>query len=287
MCGTINIDAHPIFKINSYPIIKCEKCGLVYIDYKFTGEELESFYTLQNYHYLEGDIRAMEQRSFLHAERDLNVIRKYVKKGKLLDVGCAMGFFLKIANEYGFEPFGVDISSDLSTLARERYGLNVITGTLENTKFKSDFFDVVTLFSVLEHVSDPLGTLKMINRYTKKEGLLFIKVPNYNRVSIKLSWEKDLIFDKRHLFYFTPKTLTEILKKAGFEILFIRTGLITNLIFRFFNKIKFDIDKKVGAKSVLMEKHNESKLILNIFELVKKIDKTNYGYGIEVLARKP
>jgi 2-polyprenyl-3-methyl-5-hydroxy-6-metoxy-1,4-benzoquinol methylase len=273
-------------KINSYPIIKCKKCGLVYIDYKFTEEELESFYTLENYPYLEGDIRAMEQRSFLQAERDLNVIRKYVKKGKLLDVGCAMGFFLKIAKEHRFEPFGVDISSDLSKLARERYGLNVITGTLENTNFKNDFFDVITLFSVLEHVPDPLGTLKKINRCIKKEGVLLIKVPNYNRVFFRLNWKKDTIWNKVHLFYFTPKTVTELLKRAGFGILEIRTGFITELISRIFKTFKFNIDQKVGARSISVGNNNRPRLLLSVFELIKKIDKTDYGYGIEVLARR-
>jgi 2-polyprenyl-3-methyl-5-hydroxy-6-metoxy-1,4-benzoquinol methylase len=286
LCGTINIGVHPILKINSYPVIKCKKCGLVYIDYKFTREELESFYTLENYPYLEDDICVMEKRSFLHAERELNMIRKYVKKGKLLDVGCAMGFFLKIAREHGFEPFGVDISCDLSKLAREKYGLNVITGTLENTNFKSDFFDVITLFSVLEHVPDPLGTLKIINKYIKKEGVLLIKVPNYNRIFFRLNWKKDPIWDRAHLYYFTPTTITELLKKAGFRILEIRTGFITELISRIFKTFKFDIDQKVGARSISGEDNNKPKFLLSVFELIKKIDKTDYGYGIEVLARK-
>ena len=286
LCSTINTGARPILKMNSYPIIKCKKCGLVYIDYKFTREELESFYTLENYPYLEGDMRAMEQRSFLQAKSELNVIRKYVKKGKLLDVGCAVGFFLKIAKEHGFEPFGVEISSDLSKLARERYGLNVITGTLENTNFKSDFFDVVTLFSVLEHVPDPLGTLKTINRCIKKEGVLLIKVPNYNRVFFRLNWKKDTIWGKVHLFYFTPKTITELLKRAGFEILEIRTGFITELISRIFKTFKFNIDQKVRAISISVGNNNKPRLLLGVFELIKKIDKTDYGYGIEVLARR-
>lgn len=285
LCGTINTSTRPILKIDSYPIIKCKKCGLVYINHKFTREELESFYTLENYSYIEGDIRAMEQRSFLQAKRELNVIRKYVKKGKLLDVGCATGFFLKIAGEHGFEPFGVEISNDFSKLARERYGLDVITGTLENTNFKSNFFDVVTLFSVLEHVPNPLGTLKIINRCIKKEGLLLIKVPNYNRVFFRLNWKKDRIWDKVHLFYFTPKTITGLLKKAGFGILSIRTGFITELISRVFKTSKFNINQEV-ARSISVGDNNKSRFLSSVFELVKKIDKTDYGYGIEVLARK-
>lgn len=286
LCGTINIGARPILKIDSHPIIKCKKCGLVYIDHEFTKEELESFYTSENYPYLEKGIHIMERRSFIHAKRELNMIRKYVRKGKLLDVGCAAGFFLKIAKDYGFEPFGVDISDHLSKLARERYELNVTTGILEDTNFKSDFFDVITLFSVLEHVPDPLGTLKTINRVIKKEGLLLVKVPNYNRVFFRLNWKKDPIWDRVHLFYFTPKTLTKLLKKAGFKILEIRTGFITELIPRILKTFKFDINQKVGVGCISMRENNKPGFLSSAFKLVKKIDKTDYGYGIEVLARK-
>jgi 2-polyprenyl-3-methyl-5-hydroxy-6-metoxy-1,4-benzoquinol methylase len=286
LCSTINIGARPILKIDSYPIIKCKKCGLVYINHKFTREELESFYTSENYPYLEEGIHVMERRSFMRAKRELNVIRKYVKKGKLLDVGCAAGFFLKVARDYGLKPFGVDISNDLSKLARERYGLNVVTGTLEDTNFKSDFFEVITCFSVLEHVPDPLGTLKIMNKYIKKEGLLLLKVPNYNRIFFRLNRKKDLIWGKDHLFYYTPKTITGLLKKAGFEILEIRTGFITELISRIFKLFKFDIDQKVGVRGISVKENNKPRFLSSVFELVKKIDKTEYGYGIEVLARK-
>ena len=61
LCGTINIGARPILKIDSHPIIKSKKCGLVYIDHEFTKEELESFYTSEDYPYLEKGIHIMER----------------------------------------------------------------------------------------------------------------------------------------------------------------------------------------------------------------------------------
>ena len=73
------------------------------------------------------------------------LIKKYKTQGSLLDIGCSVGIFLKIAKQDGWETYGLEISKDTAKLARKRYGLEVLVGSLHQTNFEPDSFDVVTI----------------------------------------------------------------------------------------------------------------------------------------------
>lgn len=197
----------------------------------------------------------------------------------MLDAG---GSFLKFLEDLGFETFGVEISTDACSFAKKRYGLNVFNGTIEEANFKSNSFDAVTCFDVLEHVEHPFSTLKEIHRVLKDNGILLLVVPNFNRVFFSSDWRKEDIFAKEHLFYFTPKTMTEMLKQTGFKIMQMRTGLITWLLPKIFRK--FGTEKRHQMKAAgdsLMRK-----LSRHAIEIARKIDRTEYGNSIEVVAKK-
>lgn len=211
----------------------------------------------------------------------INLVKKYTDKGKLIDVGCGTGNFLHLAKKTGFDVWGVEISAWASEYARKKRGLRVITGTLEETNFQKSFFDVATIFDVLEHVDDPLNTLKKINRILKSDGWIFLTVPNFYRIFWRLDPKKDDIFSKEHLYYFTPRTLSEMLSIANFKIVSIRTGLITNFIGNIFSTS--------GMAKGLVESSPERKRPRwksTMLEFIKKIDKTPYGNSIEIVAKK-
>jgi len=146
--------------------------------------------------------------------------------GKLLDVGCGAGFFLKVAEEKGWKAEGVDLFG----LAAE-YGKNVLKVNIKQGKFKdiqypSESFDVVTLLDTIEHLPDPYQTVSKIKRILKKGGILFISTPDLNSLS-RLFLGKDwaVLSPAEHLFYFTEKSLRNIFSKANFQILGIRNLL--------------------------------------------------------------
>ena len=206
---------------NSLPIVSCKDCGLVYVNPRPTEKGLTKFYDK----YFPEESEELWQRQMTHVfeKEGLSKIREYKNSGRILDIGCGYGFFLKLMRNSGWESYGVEISERAANYAQEKLGFNVLRGNLREAKFENKFFDVVTFWYVLEHVPDPLAELREANRVLKEEGLLIVRVPNMNvRIDRILSkfgrWGQTfyLINPPRHLFDYTAQTIRKMLIKAGF-----------------------------------------------------------------------
>jgi len=140
------------------------------------------------------------------------------RKGlRLLDIGCAYGFFLLFAKERGFDPYGLEISSETSRYARE-HGLNIQGSTLSEAELADDFFDVIIMNNVLEHTPDPSAELKRVRSILRVGGIVYIAVPNYDSLVAKVdgyNWKMKSW--PNHLYYFTGKTLSYLLQRTGFR----------------------------------------------------------------------
>jgi 2-polyprenyl-3-methyl-5-hydroxy-6-metoxy-1,4-benzoquinol methylase len=99
------------------------------------------------------------------------------------------------------------------------YGVDIIPGTLSSVKFPKNNFDVITMWDVLEHVPDPSKEIKDVNGLLKKGGLLCINYPDIGSLPSKIMGKRWVFLQDIHLWYFTPETITKLLKKHGFEIL--------------------------------------------------------------------
>lgn len=207
-----------------YKVVKCRNCGLVYVnpqpDRIFTEEHYQEDY------YKEWIEKQMEKRIPMWKRR-LKELKKHRKSGRLLDVGCGAGTFLKLANEEGFEVYGTEISEYASRYVKDNFGINVFKGNLEEAQFPASSFEIVTIWHTLEHLPDPRITLKEVNRILKKDGLLVIAIPNLKnfitRVLYLLAKRKKLkLFSIKakelHLFHFSAKSITLLLKETGFNI---------------------------------------------------------------------
>jgi 2-polyprenyl-3-methyl-5-hydroxy-6-metoxy-1,4-benzoquinol methylase len=153
-------------------------------------------------------------------EKRIKQIKKIKFPGTLLDVGCGIGTFLRLARDEGYEASGVELSSYAAEYAKNNFGLSVFNGELPDADFAPKSFDIITLWHILEHVADPKKFLKEVNRLLKKDGLLVIEVPNIGSIAAKFSlmnWE--LMAPKEHLFYFKPHIISRILKETGFRII--------------------------------------------------------------------
>lgn len=131
--------------------------------------------------------------------------------GKLLDLGCAFGFFLAKAEIEGFETFGVDIAEFAIEKARKncKAKLFCLDISKEKLPFSSNFFNVLTMFDTLEHLENYYFALKEVHRVLKKGGVLHIHTPVGER------W----MVDPTHINYFPVKILKIILERLGFKIL--------------------------------------------------------------------
>ncbi|MFH1780351.1 MAG: class I SAM-dependent methyltransferase [Candidatus Micrarchaeota archaeon] len=199
-------------------VVKCKKCGFVYINPQIKGDDVVKGYSDA----VDSDYVSQSEGRMDTFKDCLNIVNKlYKKKGKLLDVGSAAGFFVKVAEDDGWDAHGIEPSRWLVNWGKTNLKLkNAKAGTLEEGKYPNDFFDVVTLWDVLEHVPDPSATLKEINRILKPGGMVFINYPNYGSSLSKISGRRWWFLLSIHLYYFTPKTISAILEKTGFKPVF-------------------------------------------------------------------
>lgn len=227
-CNLCNFGlARVIFTKNGFNLAQCLSCGLVYVANPPSKAELEKLYSFDSgYKARLRDDSVKFKNDFRSAKEKYELMKKFKKRGRVLDIGCSAGFFLDVAKKDGWETFGVEISNDLAELARKRYDLNVLTGTLDETNFASNFFDAVTLWDVIEHVGNPRRTMEIINRILKDDGIVIISTPNIDGLFPKLSYKLAKIVNywlspepPYHLFQFSKKTVEKLLRQTGFKLL--------------------------------------------------------------------
>jgi 2-polyprenyl-3-methyl-5-hydroxy-6-metoxy-1,4-benzoquinol methylase len=166
-----------------------------------------------------------------YIKNQLVAFEKYVKRGRLLDIGCGTGNFVFRARELGWEAYGVEVSKRYSDLLRHELRLNVVNTSVEEANFSSNFFDVVILNHVLEHLCDPKSVLKKIHKFLKQGGILVLYMPNeLESLYSKLMLENFLFyFQPRdrptdHLYFFNKKTIELLLRKTGYKVIRLTTG---------------------------------------------------------------
>jgi 2-polyprenyl-3-methyl-5-hydroxy-6-metoxy-1,4-benzoquinol methylase len=145
------------------------------------------------------------------------------KEKRVLDVGCAGGAFPKAASELGFQVTGVEPSSWLAEFGRREYGLDIRTGILEENMFPPASFDIVTMWDVIEHLTDPQGALKTIRGLLRDDGVLIVNYPDAGSVVARALGFKWPFWLSVHLIYYTRTTMRLQLEKAGFEIVHVGT----------------------------------------------------------------
>lgn len=212
-------------------LVSCTNCGLIYQNPRLTASELSLSYP--------DDYEAFQQLTFsgkrswlLQKAYDygfnkrVRFITQFKKSGRLLDIGCSTGTFLNQMRNYGdWGLEGVEISSYASEIARNQFNLHVFTGTLEQALFPDEYFDVITLWDVLEHLYDPVNTLREINRVLKKDGICVVRVPNGESLDARLFRQYWKGLDApRHLYVFTQKTLIRSFELTGFQALLWNTS---------------------------------------------------------------
>lgn len=207
-------------------LVKCKRCGLVYVNPRHDEEEEKRFYVSEYFERGTVETWMLERnRIFKH---NLKLIEGRKRSGKLLDLGCGMGAFLKAAKDNGWDVTGIDISRPAIDYTRRTFGTDVIESSLKDANFEGKFFDVVSSWNTIDQLCDPLGELKETYRILKSGGIVSIRVSNvkfhifFRNIiefigKINYIWvdtEKPPVF---HNYMFSPKTITAMLKKAGFD----------------------------------------------------------------------
>jgi SAM-dependent methyltransferase len=210
-------DPVPLLVKDGYPVVRCHRCGLVYVGVAPARAMLEEFYGRD---YFEGEVfdgytGEQDVRIRLGAARTRELARQE-PGGRLLDVGCAAGFFLAPAAER-YDVAGVEISEYAAQFARDRFGLDVVTGELAEAAFPDASFDVVTLWDTIEHLVSPRETMREVSRITRPGGLVVVSTGNVESRLARRGLDRwSLLAPPGHLFFFSPDTLGRLLRDCGF-----------------------------------------------------------------------
>jgi len=212
----------------SIGIVRCKQCDLIYTNptIKDPGGvywgDADKYYEEARLIF-KGSQKHHRDQNYID---DINKIASVRPRGNFLDIGTNMGFFLRHTRGREWNVFGVEPSPSLSEMARKYFGLNVKTAYLEMAGFEASFFDVVTMTDVFEHILTPKKMLQDIKKVLKKDGIVFIKVPNgkYNLLKLRLAklsgkpTQYDIFGSYEHVVHYTHETLKKMLKAEGFDI---------------------------------------------------------------------
>ncbi|MHB8093432.1 MAG: class I SAM-dependent methyltransferase [Candidatus Aminicenantales bacterium] len=211
-------------------IVRCSRCGFVFANPRLLETEALKRYSEEYFfnEYLPSqgatksgyDLKVVRER---HA-MILDLCRIISPSGKrLLDVGSGAGFFLKAAEEVGWQAEGIELSETASAYARDVVKVCVHAGKIENAGLPVDTYDVVLMLDAIEHLYDPMAVLQKIHRILKPGGGLIIFTPDFHSTSRRILGKPWAVLSPaEHISYFTERTLRQTLEKAGFLVSGIR-----------------------------------------------------------------
>ena len=199
-----------------FRIVQCLTCGVWRTLPEMTAAELAAFYPND---YWGGEPTAAWLRAS-QADKTGFINQCGLTGGRILDVGCGSGFFLRALNQQTWQAYGVEISAAAAQAAQQVFGNDhIFTGQLLDAKFQEAFFDVVTFWSALEHTNEPRANLLEARRILPTGGTVIIQVPNaasYQARYFKGDWFA--LDAPRHRYHFTLSSLQNILRDTGFAL---------------------------------------------------------------------
>lgn len=220
-----------ILSTKKYGLLICLNCKLGYLDPMPTKNQLQNFY---NKDYFESEnqeftryknYNQLENVLLKEGQRRLEQIKKLTNFNILLDIGCGLGDFLKLAKNLGYQIAGNDISDYAATIVENKLKIPFYKGKVDKKNLPPEKFEIITAWDVFEHIPDVNSAFEAINCTLKPGGFLFLATPNLK------SWDARILgkfwygYKKipEHLVFFSPESITNVLEKHHFKVLVIKT----------------------------------------------------------------
>ncbi len=206
-----------------YRVVQCRACGLLRTDPRPTAQTMGFYYPDDYPPYLATRVNATVGRPGLKAWlRKLLDTRAQaipaLEPGRMLEIGCASGAYLHQMSARGWDVTGIEFSPQAAEMARNN-GYTVHTGALETVDLDQGGFDLVVGWMVLEHLHDPVASLRKLHEWAKPGAWLVLSVPNIDSLEFRLFRQRwHALQLPSHLYHYTPRTIEPMLENTGWRM---------------------------------------------------------------------
>jgi len=255
-------------------IVRCRKCGHVYADSQLSAEELSALYQREyffgdEYHDYIAD-KAILQKNFALRIKTLQNYIQPARHRRLFEIGAAYGFFLDVVRHSFDAVHGIDIAEDGPRYAREQLHLDVVRGDFLDYPCDGKIFDVACMWDTIEHLQQPQRYIEKLSDSTTSGALLALTTGDIE--SLNARWKRDswrLLHPPTHLHYFSAQTITQMLEKYGFSVIYNRyCGFyrsVENMVYNIFVLRKRQLRLYEWMKTFGITKGN---LYLNLYDIM-------------------
>lgn len=221
-----------LFNKFGYAVLHCDQCGLLSLDFKDNYYNFLSSYYQKGYFTGNKSFRAYanykddKENIIKNARKLLAHSKNHVFGNRLLDVGCAMGFFMEEAQAQGFVPFGIEVSDYAARVAQKKFRDKIFVGPVEkyvslhSKKHDVQPFDMMILSDIIEHLQNPREVLRDLRSLLEPRGVVVLQTGDVDSLWAKMLGKNWHFFaPPQHLYFFSKKTLTELLSQAGYRVI--------------------------------------------------------------------
>lgn len=208
----------------NFHIVSCKSCGFKFTNPRPDDSVIGNYYKAESYVSHTNSKKGIVNRLY-HLVRNYTLKKKvtmlssYVSRGTVLDYGCGTGMFLGACKSAGWETYGMEPDADARKIASEQ-GINLFSDKdVMKTHIANKNFSAITLWHVLEHVTDMPQTLSFFKEKLHADGVLIIAVPNHVSYDAQYYKQYWAAYDvPRHLHHFELKSMKQLVENAGFKL---------------------------------------------------------------------
>lgn len=276
ICG--NLSHTSLYNIKNYSISRCSSCTHIFVSDALTPKALSGAYEQEYYQGKNCEVVSgyndyignLDQRLLGFSERLTRVQSRTLKRGNILDYGCAVGLFVKVAQDAGWKATGYERSEWASNYGRNTFGVDIVCGSGRQDDFPESHFDAITMWDVLEHLEHPSEVLGMVSLWMRSGGTLILNTVNSSSMGAKIAgpeWRH--LLPPHHLQYFSRRSIEKLLANAGFDIVSVDGQGVM-----FGASTSYDHSSKVGIRRIIetAATHWRSRKVANIFNLLDEFE---------------
>lgn len=228
LCGKKEFEkvADKVRDSDNHSVIKCAGCGHVQLTPLPTSDDSREFYDKNQPALSINAPMGMEELRDVQ-EYDTNrrvklFTKTFSKSSRILDIGSGRGFFLGKMFELGYDITGVEISQQMRSVSQQVSSAPLLNVNLLEEPSDIGTFDVIVLFHLLEHFTNPISACSALGKYLNKSGYLVMEVPNLDDLMLKCEPYREFWWQQAHISYFNYVTLFKVLKDAGYYAITIK-----------------------------------------------------------------